>query len=164
MGRLIDLNQPLSEEDKEYLYSRSRGHQVRQNERRFGVDGTEELDGENAGIEPVNPYFDADVRNAATLDIGGGKLTPDTGREYERDNGVYDKGTEPEPETIDDDISEEVAGYTVPELEEKLKELEVEFDSKDLKEDLQELLANKLQDDRDAAAEAEQTEEESSKE
>lgn len=40
MGKAIDLNKPLSDEDKEWLETRSMREDIELNERRFGEDGS----------------------------------------------------------------------------------------------------------------------------
>ena len=66
MGRLIDFNGPLSDEDKEYLRSRGRGHEIDANDRQFSEGGE--------GADPVNEKYDLEARAAATHDVGGAPL------------------------------------------------------------------------------------------
>lgn len=155
MGRYIDPNKPFSEEDKEFLRSRGRGYQIVENERRFGVDGKGvPEDHEAEGLPPVNEQFSYNSRGQATVDVGGAPivLEPDTGRVAVRENGVYGEGEEIPEDSIDDDIVEKVEGMSVAELKAELEELGVEFDKKSLKEDLQNELANALQDKKDEEA------------
>ena len=56
---------------------------------------------------------------------------------------------EDEDELVDEDISKHVEGLKVQELKDELEKLGVEIAKDDLKEDLQEKLANHLQDQRD---------------
>ena len=175
MGRFVDLDQPLSEEDKEYLRSRSRGYLIPANERRFGVDGKQEpAEHEKAGDVPGNPFYDAEQRSQAVYDTGGAPLPGttldyDTGRVFDRDNGVtveprpagHTPGAYPVPEgffgngqdedgsDIDEDIAEEVTSLKVAELKERLEQEGVEVDPGDKKDDLQDKLAIALQDKRD---------------
>ena len=99
MGRLIDFDQPLSDEDKEYLQSRGRGHEIEANDRQFG-------EGAPEGVQK----FDTDVRNAADYDVGGAPLPGsvldvDTGRVIPRSE--FREGS-PDEGDVDDDIVEEV--------------------------------------------------------
>lgn len=157
MGRYIDPNKPYSEEDKEFLRSRGRGYAIVENERRFGVDGEGvPEDHEAEGLPPANEQFSHNSRGEATVDLGGAPIVlgPDTGRVAVRENGVYGEGEEvPEEDTIDDDIVADVEGMKVADLKAKLDEMGVEYDKAALKEDLQNELANALQDERDKEAE-----------
>lgn len=174
MGRFIDLDSPLSQDDKDYLVRRGRGYLIPANERRFGVDGTQEpAEHEKAGEPISSPFYDADERAAAVYDTGGSPLPGttldyDTGRVLDRDNGVavepqpagHTPGAHPSPwpggeydeydSDIDDDIAEEVTALKVAELKARLKEEGVEFESSDKKEDLQDKLAIFLQDQRNS--------------
>lgn len=57
MSKIIDLNKPLSDEDKAYLTERSRLDDIALNERRFGEDGSgadpepEEKDSDDDAVE-----------------------------------------------------------------------------------------------------------------
>ena len=182
MGRKVDLDSPLSQEDKDYLIGRGRGYLIAANERRFGADGTATpAPGEEAGQPSVNSFYDSDVRAKAVYDVGGAPLPntildKDTGRVYDRDNGVlveysgpghtqsaHDLSAQRDPDVgysdDGDDIDEDIAQYvldkkkTVADLKAELEELEVGFDSDAKKQELQEALAIKLQDDRDAGKE-----------
>jgi hypothetical protein len=142
MGRLIDFNAPLSDEDKEYLISRGRGHEIDANDRQFGEGGE--------GADPVNVKYDLEARAAATHDVGGAPLPGqildhDTGRVIplsEFSDGAPDEGD------VDDDIVEEVESLTVAELKERLRKEKVEFDSQANKAELQDALAIHLHDKR----------------
>lgn len=154
MGRFIDPNLPYTEEDKEFLRSRGRGYAIAENERRFGVDGEGvPEDHETGGLPPVNEQFSHNSRGEASVDLGGAPIVlgPDTGRVAVRENGVYGEGEDVPDETIDDDIVAKVEGMKVAELKEELDRLEVEYDKNALKEELQNDLANALQDERDLA-------------
>lgn len=93
MGKQVDLNQPLSEEDKQYLTERGRGYLIAANERRFGVDGTKTPEpGEEAGNHAISPFYNQAEREAAVYDKGGAPLPGtvldyDTGRVADRING-----------------------------------------------------------------------------
>lgn len=162
MGRFIDLDYPLSDEDKEFLRSRSRGHQIIENERRFpgGVaEAADEL--ERAGQSPESASFDPDERSQATHDVGGGILPGqildvDTGRVVPlaaRTDG-FDVASE-EGDNFDDDIVEAVfALKNLTELRKGLTDAGVEFAKSDDKEELQNKLIVGLQDQRDALAPA----------
>jgi hypothetical protein len=94
MGRTVNLDQPLSSVDKQYLRSRGRGGLVITNERRFGVDGTRTPEAhEETGATTQSPFYDNAERDKAVYDIGGAALPGttldhDTGRAFDRDNGV----------------------------------------------------------------------------
>lgn len=153
MGRYIDPNKPFTKEDKEFLESRGRGYQIVENERRFGVDGESvPEDHEAEGLPPVNEQFSHNSRGEASVDLGGAPIVlgPDTGRVAVRENGVYGEGEEVPDDSIDDDIVEKVEAMNVAELKAELDELGVEYDKKALKEELQNELANTLQDKKDA--------------
>lgn len=177
MGRAVDLNSPLSEIDKEYLRSRGRGYLILANERRFGPDGKRKPEEhEKAGAPSQSPFYDTQERDRAVYDRGGAPLPGttldyDTGRAFDRVNGVLVEPALPttspgqfatrlqEPEgfesydeeesDIDEDIAEEVTGYTVAELKAKLDKAKVEYSSGEHKADLQDKLAIHLQDKRD---------------
>src|ERR1700733_8002415 len=94
MGRHVDLDQPLSAEDKAYLNGRGRSYMVDVNERRFGVDGKREPEAhEKAGASTLSPFYDNQERDKAVYDQGGAPLPGvvldyNTGRVADRDNGV----------------------------------------------------------------------------
>jgi hypothetical protein len=181
MGRFVDLDKPLSEEDKDYLRSRGRAYLIPANERRFGEDGKRKPeDHEKAGAPAQSPFYDTQERDRAVYDTGGAPL-PDstldynTGRAYDRENGVL---VEPRPaghtpgafpvnsvhevfgigqddgdSDIDDDVAEEVTSIkTVADLKKRLDKEGVQYDSEDKKADLQDRLAIHLQDKKDGKA------------
>ena len=173
MGRQVNLEAPLSQDDKDYLVSRGRGYLIFANERRFGADGTRQPEEhELAGAPSQSPFYDSQERAKAVYDVGGVALPGtvldyDSGRVLDRENGVAVEYTGPghtpggfEPEGfssysdeddhIDDDIVEEVLGLHVAGLKGRLTTLDIEVDPKDKKEDLQNKLAIALQDARDA--------------
>lgn len=151
MGRQIDLNQPLSEEDVTYLISRGRRHQLHANFRRFGPPGNhhEPVEGEEAGQTPGSVFYDEDERAKAVYDTGGGHLPGttldyDTGRAFDRENGVtvqpahaghtpgafasrYDfvQGRDDDDADIDEDIAAHVTSLSITDLEKELKEREL---------------------------------------
>lgn len=174
MGRFVDLNSPLSEDDKSYLRSRGRGYLIFANERRFGEDGTRVPEAhEAAGAPSQSPFYDTQARDRAVYDRGGAPLPGttldyDTGRVFDRDNGVRVEpampvtspgmyatnpfnSTDEYASDIDDDIADEVTGLTVAALKERLSAAGVEIDHDDKKADLQDKLAIYLQDERDGA-------------
>ena len=179
MGRQVDLDSPLSAEDKAFLNGRGRGYLVEVNERRFGADGKREPEAhEQAGGSTQSPFYDNDEREKAVYDVGGAPLPGtvldyNTGRIADRDNGVlleytgpghtpgaYDMRHEAEgfssrpdegDEEIDEDIVEKVLAYkNVTELRNALKKEKVEFAGDDKRDDLENKLAIHLQDKRDA--------------
>jgi len=162
MGRFIDLNQPLSEADRQYLKSRGRGYLLAANERRFGTPDNprEPEDHEAAGAPAQSPFYDTQERDKAVYDTGGAPLPGatldyNTGRAYDRDNGVlvepaqaghtpgafgsrYDQvggddfeESDEENSDIDDDIAEHVTSLGVRELEAELKEKEIAIPNRD---------------------------------
>ena len=75
MGRFVDLDKPLSQEDKDYLNTRGRGYLIYANERRFGEDGTREpAEYEKAGAPTQSPFYDTQERDRAIYDRGGAPL------------------------------------------------------------------------------------------
>lgn len=180
MGRQVDLDSPLSDEDKQYLIERGRGYLIHANERRFGIDGTAEpAEGEEAGVPTARSFYDNEEREKAVYDVGGAPLPgtildKDTGRVLDRDNGVlveyagpghtqsaHDLSAQRNPDFVDgrsddgDDIDVDIAEFvldksqTVDKLKARLDEEGVDYSSDDKKQQLQEKLAIKLQDDRD---------------
>jgi hypothetical protein len=151
MGREIDFNQPLSDVDKEYLKSRGRGYLIAANDRRFpGGDASAAVEHEKAG-EPVgSEFYDNEARNRAVYDTAGAPLPGttldyDSGRAFDRDNGVtveprtaghtpgqfssrhtdegdFAEGEEGENDDIDEDIADNVIALNLKELEAALKE------------------------------------------
>lgn len=101
MGRKVDLDSPLSEEDKAYLRERGRDYLIPANERRFGVDGTRVPEAhEQAGGSAQSPFYDNDSRQKAVYDVGGAPLpgavlNHDTGRVLDRDTGMEVEFTGP---------------------------------------------------------------------
>lgn len=151
MGRQIDLNAPLSQEDVDYLVSRGRRHQLHANFRRFGTPGNyhDPVEGEEAGTVPGSVFYDDDERSKAGYDTGGAPLPGttldyDTGRVLDRDNGVtiepkpaghtpgafpsrYDfvEGRDDDNSDIDEDIAEHVTSLSITDLEKELREKEL---------------------------------------
>lgn len=179
MGRFIDLDKPLSEEDRAYLISRGRDYVIPANERRFGTpdDPREPEEWEAAGAPAVSPFYDTQERDKAVYDTGGAPLPNttldyNTGRVLDRDNGLlvepvhaghtpgaypldsaqqfFGEGRDEDGSDIDEDIAEEVTSLKVAELKERLESEGVEYDVSDKKDDLQDRLAIHLQDQRNA--------------
>lgn len=184
MGRVIDENKPFTAEEKQYLIERGRGYKIPANERRFGSNGdSEPVEGEEAGAPQKSVFYDNEQREKAVYDVGGAPLPGvildhDTGRAYDRENGVivepvgmglqqsahdlsaqrnpdFETGRSDDGDDIDQDIAEFVLakGFTVDKLTTRLEAEGVEVDSDDKKQQLQEKLAIKLQDDRDEGKE-----------
>ena len=147
MGRVINFDGPLSDEDKEYLRSRGRGHEIDANDRQFGEGGE--------GADPVNVKYDLAAREAADYDVGGAPLP---GRVLDHDTGrviplsEFTDGS-PDEGDVDDDIVEEVEALNVAELKARLNKEKVEFPSNANKADLQDALAIHLHDKRHPPAE-----------
>ncbi|UOW93349.1 hypothetical protein SEA_LABELLE_23 [Mycobacterium phage Labelle] len=102
MGRFVDLNQRLSEEDKAYLRSRGRGYLIPANERRFGTNENprEPEEHEQAGQNAISPFYQPEDREAAVYDKGGAPLPGtvldyNTGRVADRENGKLVEFTGP---------------------------------------------------------------------
>lgn len=103
MGKAIDLDKPLSPEDKQYLRERGRGYLIPANERRFGENGDQKpVEWEGAGAAAVSPFYDNAERDKAVYDVGGAPLPNtvldvNTGRVLDRENGVGVEYTGPGP-------------------------------------------------------------------
>lgn len=102
MGRQVNLDEPLSPEDRDYLLSRGRKNLVLVNERRFGTpDNPREPEAhEQAGGSALSPFYDNQERDRASYDVGGvalpgSVLDYDTGRVLDRDNGMTVEYTGP---------------------------------------------------------------------
>jgi hypothetical protein len=183
MGRTVNLDERLSAEDKQYLIERGRSYLIPANERRFGTEDEpiDPVEGEEAGAAAVSPFYDSAERDKAVYDVGGAPLPgtildKDTGRVFDRDNGVLveysgpghtpnaydlspqrsdDAGFNSRPDEGDEEIDEDIAEYVLDKkqtkdtLKAELDKYEVEYESDANKPRLQELLALKLQDDRD---------------
>lgn len=176
MGRQINLDEPLSEEDKNYLKSRGRGHQIHANERRFGVDGRKDpAEHEAAGVPTASQFYDSQERDRAVYDVGGvplpgTMLSYDTGRVADRDNGqfvepeqplhspgqfahrssVVEEGFSGEPDEgdVDDDIAETVQGLSEAALNKQLKEAGIGLTKANPREQREDALAIYLHDKR----------------
>lgn len=151
MARAVDLNQPLSQEDVDYLVSRGRRSQLHANFRRFGTPENyhDPVEGEEAGKTVTSPFYDESEREKAVYDTGGAPLPGatldyDTGRVFDRENGVthepahaghtpgafasrYDfvQGRDEDGSDIDEDIAEHVTNLSITDLEKSLKENEL---------------------------------------
>jgi hypothetical protein len=185
MGRFIDLNSPLSQVDIDYLKSRGRTYLLDANFRRFGTPDeprTPEAHEAVVGSPAQSPFYQSDERNAAVYDKGGvplpgATLDYDTGRAYDRENGVtadatllefnpvgHTSGAHPSPYTgddsgfsstsdgdddIDDDIVEEIQAIpNKTELKKRLDKEGVEYEASGSREELEDALAIHLQDQR----------------
>lgn len=177
MGRQINFDQPLSEVDKAYLRERGRGYLIPANERRFGVDGTRTPEPhEAAGAPAVSPFYSTEHQQRAIYDVGGAPLPGavldyDTGRVADRENGVLAEYTGPghtpgahdlsrnfEPEGFEsqseDDIDDDIVAFvtkikTKGDVQKKLTDLGVGYESDANRHRLDEQLAIALQDLRD---------------
>jgi hypothetical protein len=179
MGRQINLDQPLSEVDKEYLRERGRSYLIPANERRFGVDGTRTPEEhEQVGAPSQTPFYNQETQQMAVYDKGGAPLPGtvldyNTGRVADRDNGVLLEYTGPghtpgahnidehfEPEGFtsssddEDDIDDDIVNFvtslkTKAAVQEKLTSLGLTFESDANRQRLDEVLAIALQDARD---------------
>lgn len=179
MGIQIDHNVPYSNDVKAYLRERGRGYLIPANERRFGEDGTRVPEPhEGAGASAVSPFYDSTDRDRAVYDVGGAPLPGtvldyNSGRAADRNNGVlveytgpghtpgaYDIGSVVEPEgfasqsddddDIDDDIVTFVTGLkTKGDVQKRLTELGVGYETDANRQRLDESLAIALQDLRD---------------
>lgn len=185
MGRQIDQNKPFTEEDKAYLRSRGRGYLIPANERRFGENGDKTpSEHEEAGDFALSPFYDSETREKAVYDVGGAALPGtvldyDTGRVYDRDNGLTVEYTGPghtpgaypvgssEPEgfqsyavddngnPVDDTFDEDIVEYvtSLPNKDavtEELEEAGVPFKKDDGRNKLNDKLIVNLQDRRKA--------------
>lgn len=177
MGRYINPDAPMSDEDKEFLRGRAREDEVIENERRFPPDG-EPAPHEAEGYMPTKVGYDYETQAAKTEDAIGLPVerlpVDEAGRPMIAEYGYVDATVleseladdEDDDETaatpasesddeegeIDDDILDRVTGLTVEELKAELEELGEKKTGN--KEELAERLANRLQDDRDKANEA----------
>lgn len=179
MGIPVDHDKPYTEEVKAYLRERGRGYLIPANERRFGVDGTRVPEPhETVGTTVVSPFYDPAHREKAIYDVGGAPLPGtvldyDTGRVADRENGVLAEYTGPghtpgahdlsrqlEPEGFessaegDDDIDDDIVAYvtkfkTKADVQAKLTDLGVGYESDANRQRLDEQLAITLQDLRD---------------
>lgn len=187
MGIAIDHNHRYTEEERQYLINRGRGYLIPANERRFGTNENprEPEPHEQYDSEAISPFYQSQDRHAAIYDVGGAPLPGavlnyDTGRVYDRENGVeveftgpghtpgandlstvreyegfesydVDENGNPVDDSIDDDIVEKVVAIAnKTELKKELQALGVEFHSDDSREDLENALAVALQDQRDS--------------
>ena len=183
MGRQIDQNKPFSEADKEYLRKRGRGYLIPANERRFGENGDKvPAPGEEAGDFALSPFYDSQTRAKAIYDVGGAPLPGtvldyDTGRVYDRENGVTAEYSGPghvpgaypvgssEPEgfqsyavddsgnPVDDEFDEDIVEYVTnlpnkDSVAEELTEAGVSFKKDDGRNKLNDKLIVNLQDRR----------------
>lgn len=94
MGRTVDLNKPLSAEDRQYLIERGRDYLIPANVRRFGTpeNPREPDEHEREGSNALSPFYQDSQRQAAVYDVGGAPLPNttldyNTGRVADRVNG-----------------------------------------------------------------------------
>lgn len=125
MGRYIDPNKPLSDEDRAFLMSRAREDEVRTNDRIFGHLNQEDKDLIRNEVDEDN---EEDKRHAAE---------------------EFKKLVEDEDSSFDEDLVQRVEQLVTRELRLELSALGEPVDGK--KAELQDRLLNRLQDDRDAA-------------
>lgn len=179
MGIQIDHDKPYTPEIKAYLRERGRGYLIPANERRFGEDGTRVPEPHESTSAPsVTPFYSTETQQKAIYDVGGAPLPGavldyDTGRVADRDNGVLVEYTGPghtpgahdptrnfEPEGFesssddDDDIDDDIVSFvtglrTKSDVQAKLTELGVGYESDANRARLDEQLAIALQDLRD---------------
>lgn len=176
MGRYINPDVPMSDEDKEFLRGRARGDEVIENERRFPPGG-HPVEHEAEGFMPTKVGYDYQKQADKIEDAGGLQVeripTDDEGRplvaEYGYVEGItridddddepqadvpsHTPEADPESDDIDDDILDRVLDLTVEELKAELEELGEKKSGN--KEELIDRLANALQDKRDLANEGE---------
>lgn len=138
MGRYIDPDQPMSDEDKEFLRGRSRGDEVIENERRFPPDG-EPAPHEAAGYMPTKPGYDYQKQADKIEDAGGLQVeripVDDEGRPMIKEYGYVEGITHEsafDSEIDDDKIAEEQAKEPEPENDE---DDDSDSDSEDSDED-----------------------------
>jgi hypothetical protein len=190
MGILIDHNRRYTDEERAYLTARGRAYLIPANERRFGTneEPRDPEPHEKYDSEAISPFYQAHDREAAVYDVGGAPLPGttldyDTGRVYDRDNGVevefvgpghtpgasdlsqirnynefdgyeVDENGNPVEEIDEDIVSEVTALKTKADVKLRLDELKVGYDSGATREQLEDSLAVALQDLRDSAEKA----------
>lgn len=153
MGRYIDPDQPMSDEDKEFLRMRARGDEVIENERRFPP-GEKPAEHESEGFMPTKPGYDYLAQAEKTEDAGGRQIerlpVDEAGHPIVPEYGYDDADSlgQDDSDDLDDDILEKVLDMNVEELEDELEKLGLEKSGN--KEELVDRLANALQDKRDA--------------
>ena len=159
MGRYINPDQPMTDEEKAFLRGRARADEVIENERRFPPDG-EAAPHEAEGFMPTKVGYDYQKQADKVEDAGGLQVeripTDDQGRpmvaEYGYVEGIIKsdevEDDEPEEGEIDDDILERVLKLNVEELKDELEKLDQKKTGN--KDELIDRLANALQDKRDA--------------
>ena len=169
MGRYINPDARMSDEDKEFLRLRSRGDEVIENERRFPEEA-EPAPHEADGYMPTKVGYDYEKQAQKVEDAGGLQVeripTDNEGRpmvaEYGYVEGIIrtddlpdeDDGPQSpvEPadadgDDLDDDILERVIDMTVDEMKAELERLNEKKSGN--RDELIDRLANALQDERD---------------
>lgn len=186
MGILIDHNRRYTDEERAYLIARGRGYLIPANERRFGTNENprDPEPHEQYDSEAISPFYQAHDRQAAVYDVGGAPLPGavldyDTGRVYDRENGVeveftgpghtpgasdlsqvrnygefegyaVDENGNPIDEIDEDIVAEVTALKTKADVKARLDELKVAYNAAGTREELEDALAVALQDQRDA--------------
>lgn len=186
MGILIDHNRRYTEDERNYLIARGRGYLLPANERRFGTNENprDPEPHEQYDSEAISPFYQSQDRQAAVYDVGGAPLPGavldyDTGRVYDRENGVeveftgpghtpgasdlsqvrnynefegyeVDENGNPVDEIDEDIVAEVTALRTKADVKLRLDELKVKYDASATREELEDALAVTLQDQRDA--------------
>lgn len=147
MGRYIDPDQPMSDDDKEFLRGRAREDEVIENERRFPPGGKPEKH-EEAGFMPEKQGYDYQAQANKTEDAGGRPIdqipVDEKGRPILPEYGYSDDEGD-----LDEDILNRVLDMKVGELRDELKKHGESTEGN--KDTLVDRLANVLQDERDAA-------------
>lgn len=100
MGKQILMDHAWSDEEKEWINSRGRGYLIPENERRFGTADSEASPDQDENGQQVSAFYDDEQRQNAHYDVGGAPLpgttlNHDTGRVYDRENGVEVQFTGP---------------------------------------------------------------------
>jgi len=90
MSKAIDLEQPLSDEDRAWLKERSLIHEIEANDRLFGKD------------EPEEPEIDEE--------LGSQKLVTTAAKQF------WEPGTEPETKYVQRPYDAQVTGHFAPEV------------------------------------------------
>lgn len=169
MGRFINPDQKMSDDDKAFLRGRAREDEVIENERRF-PDDAEPAAHEADGYMPTKVGYDYEKQAAKIEDAGGIMIeripTDDEGRPMVEEYGyvnaiVKDDGDDDDDEPqspaepadadgddLDDDILDKVLEMNVEELKTELEKRKAHVSGN--KDELVDRLANLMQDERDA--------------
>lgn len=155
MGRYINPDQPMSDEDKEFLKLRGREDEVIENEKRFPTDG-DPAEHEEPGFMPKKPGYDYKTQAERTEDATGLPITQIPVDEEGNPRTPEYANEEPDEDYIDDDILEFVLGLNVEELKGELEKLDLKKSGN--KDELIDRLANGLQDRRDSQEDSDEEE------